>query len=145
MAKVYIASDHAGFKAKEELKKFLQDEKSEIWVEDLGTNSEDSVDYPDYAKKLAQKVVKEKNSFGILICGTGIGMSIAANKVKGIRAALCHNEFTAKMSRNHNDANVLCMGARILGIEEMKKIANAFLNERFEFGRHENRVKKVEC
>ncbi|MEK6973093.1 MAG: ribose 5-phosphate isomerase B [archaeon] len=145
MVKIYIASDHAGFKAKEELKKFLQTAKSEFKLEDLGTNSEESVDYPDYAKRVAQKVAKEKNSFGILICGTGIGMSIAANKVKGIRAALCHNEFTAKMSRNHNDANVLCMGARILNVEEMKKIANTFLNEKFEHGRHENRIKKIEC
>lgn len=145
MAKIYIANDHAGFKAKEELKKFLLGEKSGFQIEDLGTNSEESVDYPDYAKKVALKVAKDKGSFGILICGTGIGMSIAANKVKGIKAALCHNEFTAKMSRNHNDANILCMGARILSIEEMKKIANTFLNEKFEAGRHENRVKKLEC
>jgi len=143
MVKIYIASDHAGFKAKKELKKFLLDEK--FSVEDLGTNSGESVDYPDYAKKAAQKVAKEKNSFGILICGTGIGMSIAANKVKGIRAALCHNEFTAKMSRNHNDANILCMGARILNQKEMKKIAKTFLNEKFEARRHENRIKKIEC
>ncbi len=140
--KIIIASDHAGYKLKEELKQYLKSLGHE--PEDLGTDSEESVDYPDYAKKAANKVAKEKVK-GILICGTGIGMSIAANKVKGIRAALCHNEQTAKAAREHNDANVLCMGSRIISSEMAKKITKIFLEtEASAEERHRKRVKKLE-
>lgn len=140
--KIFIGSDHAGFQLKENVKVFL--EKKKFKINDLGTFSEESCDYPDFAKKVAEKVAKEKNSFGILICGTGIGMSIAANKIKGIRAALVQDEFTAKKAREHNNANVLCLGARVIDSEKAKKILNIFLNTDFEGGRHSKRVEKIE-
>ncbi len=139
--KIAIASDHAGFRAKEELKKFLAGMGHE--VTDFGTFSEDSCDYSDFAFKVAKAVASGEAERGILICGTGIGMSIAANKVKRVRAAVCWNRETAKLSREHNDANVLCLGARMLGIEEIKEIAKAWLSAEFEKGRHERRVRKI--
>ena len=139
---IYIASDHGGFELKEKICTFLKDLKYS--VKDLGTFSEESVDYPDFASKLCDKILKNK-SLGILICGTGIGMSISANKRKGIRAALCLNEFMAKMSREHNDANVLCLGARIIGDELAKSIAAAWLDSRFSSEeRHLRRINKIE-
>lgn len=140
--KITIASDHAGYKLKEELKEYLTELGYE--PEDLGTNSEESVDYPDYAKKGAEQVAKENNK-GILICGSGIGMSMAANKVKGIRAALCHNEYTAKVAREHNDANILCLGAKDTNTETAKKLTKIFLEtEASQEERHKRRVSKIE-
>ncbi|MBN2126885.1 MAG: ribose 5-phosphate isomerase B [Candidatus Diapherotrites archaeon] len=143
MKKVFIASDHGGFELKEFLQKKLV--KKGFTLIDLGTHSNESVDYPDYAKKIAGKILKEKNSIGILICGTGIGMSISANRFKGIRAALCWNSKTAKLARNHNNANVLCLGARVLKKRDALRIANVFLKENpSKEERHKRRVKKID-
>lgn len=139
--KIAIGSDHAGFKLKEEIKKFL--EEKGIEVVDFGTNSEEKVDYPDYAIPLAESVAKGEETFGILICGTGIGMSIAANKVKGIRASLVSDVYSAHSAREHNNANILCMGGRVLGTELAKEITNAWLNAEFLGGRHERRINKI--
>ncbi|MCP3682493.1 MAG: ribose 5-phosphate isomerase B [bacterium] len=143
MKKVLIASDHGGFKLKDEIKKYIQELGYEC--EDLGCDSADSVDYPDLAKKEAEKVLETGNT-GILICGTGIGMSMVANKFKGIRAALCHNDFTAQMAREHNDANILCMGERVLDVEVAKKITKIFLETPYSNEeRHTRRIEKIEC
>ncbi len=139
--KIAIGSDHAGFKLKEEIKKFL--EEKGIEVKDFGTHSEERVDYPDYAIPLAESVAKGEEDFGILICGTGIGMSIAANKVKGIRASLVSDVYSAHSAREHNNANILCMGGRVLGVELAKEITNAWLNASFTGGRHGRRIKKI--
>lgn len=138
--RIAIGSDHAGFKAKDELVKILK----ELYdVTDCGTSGEESVDYPDFAAKVAGVVASGKADCGILICGTGIGMCMAANKIHGVRAAVCHDEETAKLSRQHNDANVLCMGSRILSIEQIINIAKVWLGTDFEGGRHSERVKKI--
>lgn len=137
--KILIASDHAGFT----LKNFLIEELTKLGLKpvDLGCKSaEKSVDYPDFAHKLGTKL---KDEFGILICGSGIGISIAANRHKNIRAALCHNVKVAKLSRAHNDANVLCLGARIVKEKSALAIAKAFLGGEFEGGRHGKRVSKI--
>ena len=136
----YIASDHAGFRLKAELIKHLNQKGFE--VRDLGTDSEESCDYPDYALKAAQKVAGE-DAKGILICGTGIGSCISANKVKGIRAALIHSEFTGRMAKEHNNANIVCLGARAVDLETAKKSVDAWLEAEFQGGRHERRVKKI--
>lgn len=141
-AKIYLASDHAGF----ELKDFLLSElkKLKISAVDLGCDSASaSVDYPDYANKLCQKIRKNSADFGILICGSGIGISIAANRHKNIRAALCHSAKAAKLSRAHNDANVLCLGARMIKNKLALLVVKAFLTAEFEGGRHECRVAKL--
>ena len=140
--KFYIATDHAGFNIKESVKELVKKMGHEIV--DLGTNSSERVDYPDFAHKLSKEVLKDDGSFGILICGTGIGMSLAANKHKGIRAALCHDAYTAQMARAHNDANVLCFGERVVGLGVVESILKAWCETDFEGGRHENRVKKIE-
>jgi len=140
--KIAIGSDHAGFKLKETVKEFLK--TSGIEVIDFGTHSEESADYPDFAFPVAEAVAKKEFDFGILICGTGIGMSITANKVAGIRAALCNDLFTASCSKEHNDANVLCMGGRIVGEGLAKAIVQTWLERKFQGGRHERRVKKIE-
>ena len=140
--RVIIASDHAGFSVKNELIKFIADVLI-YKVEDIGCYNDNRVDYPDYAHKLASKLLRYPGAFGILICGTGIGMSIVANRYKHIRAAVCHNIETAKLSRAHNDANVICLGARQLKERELPLIVSAFLCERFEGGRHENRIDKI--
>lgn len=140
--KIFIASDHAGF----ELKEFLVKELTKLGflVSDLGCDSaEKSVDYPDYAKKLCQKITAKNNLRGILICGSGIGISIAANRFKHIRAALCYSAKAAKLSRAHNDANVLCLGARLTKNSSALSIAKAFLSSKFEGARHERRVAKL--
>ncbi len=138
---ITIASDHAGFDLKSVIIKELNHQYQII---DLGCdNSEDSVDYPDFAKKLAEKIIKKEADFGILICGSGIGISIAANRFKEVRAALCHNQKTAKLSRQHNNANVLCLGARIINEANAIKIVKVFLNTNFEGGRHNKRVEKL--
>ena len=139
--KLAIGSDHAGFDAKAELIEFLQEKDYEVW--DCGTFSKDSCDYPDFGKKVGFAVAKGEADFGILVCSTGIGISIAANKVKGIRCALCVNEFTAEMCRRHNNANVLAFGANVVPVETMKKLVEIFLATPFEGGRHERRVNKL--
>lgn len=141
--KLYIASDHAGLSTKSEVIKFLE-KKDCCELIDLGTHSEKSVDYTDFAHELSKKVLEDSGSFGVLICGTGIGMSMAANKHKGIRAALCYDSYTAKMARSHNDANVLCFGARVVGFGVIESILEAWIDEPFAGERHEKRVKKIE-
>lgn len=137
--KLAIAADHAGF----ELKKFLIENLSDIeWI-DLGPSNKDRVDFPDYAAKLAQKVALNSPSLGVLVCGSGIGMSIAANKVSGIRAAVVESEIAARLSKEHNNANILCLGARILAPEYAKEIVRAWLNATFEGGRHSGRIEKI--
>lgn len=140
--KIFIAADHAGFL----LKNFLVEEFAKLGFKlvDLGCNSaEKSVDYPDFATKLSLKINKNSTDFGILICGSGIGISIAANRFKHIRAALCHDVKSAKSARAHNDANVLCLGARSIGNKSALAIVKAFFAAKFEGGRHEKRVAKL--
>lgn len=140
--KVIIASDHAGFKLKEKIKKYL--ERKKIEFEDFGTDSLQSVDYPDYAIKVAREVAKDKDSRGILICGTGAGMTIAANKVKGIRAVAAYDAYSAKMSRIDNDTNVLGLRGRFFPYEKVKKIISVWLNTQFGgMERHKRRIKKI--
>ena len=139
MAKILIASDHAGFHLKEELKKHFTSEHEFI---DFGPNSSDSVDYPDYAHILSQKISESKNSFGVLICGSGIGMSMVANRYKDVRAALCLNEKMARLSREHNNANVLVLGSRLISCEEAIKCLIMFFNSKFEGNRHQARLDK---
>ncbi len=140
--KFYIATDHAGYA----LKAFVKDCVISLGHEivDLGPDSADRVDYPDYAKKCAKAVVTDEGSFGIVICGTGIGISIAANKIEGIRAALCHDAYTASMARAHNDANILAFGERVVGKGIVESMIDAFCTTEFEGGRHANRVSKIE-
>ena len=139
--KVIIASDHAGFKLKEEIKKFLIKKREKVL--DLGTKSTNSVDYPDYAHLLSKKITNNKNQFGILICGSGTGMSMAANKHKNVRAALCYNTKSTKLSRLHNNANVMTLGSRLIKKSVALKCVNTFLKTNFDGGRHERRVKKI--
>jgi ribose 5-phosphate isomerase B len=142
---VIIGSDHGGFELKEIIKAHLNNHYIKYY--DIGCYDEESCDYPNIAEKLCIKLINETNTkkanlnhYGILICGTGIGISMAANKIKNIRCALCHNEFTARMSRKHNNANVLALGGRTTGVEIAKSIVNTFLNEKFEGGRHIRRI-----
>lgn len=139
--KVAIASDHGGLRIKEELKSLL--DELGLDYEDFGCNCEESVDYPDYALPVAEKVAAGECDRGILICGTGIGMSIAANKVKGIRCALVHDTFSAKATREHNDSNVLAMGERVIGPGLAREIAKVWLETSFEGGRHTRRLDKI--
>ncbi len=139
--KIAIASDHAGFDLKSLIIKEL---KKEYQVDDLGCDdSQTSVDYPDFASKVAKKIANKNADFGILVCGSGIGISIAANRFSEVRAALCHNQKTAKLSRQHNDANVLCLGARIVKEASALKMVKTFLKTKFEGGRHIKRVEKL--
>lgn len=138
---IAIGSDHGGFDLKCAVCEYLK--KEQVEFTDIGCFDTNSVDYPDIAQAVCQKVVSGECEFGILICGTGIGISIAANKVKGIRAALCHSEYDAKMTRAHNNANVLCMGGRTTGVEIALAMTKNFLTSKFEGGRHENRVNKI--
>ena len=141
--KFYIATDHAGVDLKDWTVEYLREKGHE--VEDLGPYTTDRVDYPDYANKVCEAVLADKGSQGILICGSGIGMSMAANRHKGIRAALCHDAYTATVARGHNDANVLCYGERIVGKGVAASIIDAWLASSFEGGRHEQRVAKIEA
>ena len=136
-----LASDHAGFKLKEEIKKFLIKKKRKVL--DLGTANISSVDYPDYAHLLSKKMEKNKNQFGILICGSGAGMSMAANKHKNIRAALCYDIKSTKLSRLHNNANVMTIGAKLTKKNVALKCVSTFLKTDFDGGRHSLRVKKI--
>ena len=139
--KIAIASDHAGFRLKEHLKKML--EKSGFGVLDYGTHSESSADYPEYAGKVAKTVSKGTAERGVLVCWTGTGMCIAANKVKGVRAAVCRDAEDAKLSREHNDANVLCIGSKKTSPEKAEGILKVWLSTEFAGGRHERRVGKI--
>jgi len=139
--RVALGADHAGFPIKETIREFL--ENAGYLVEDLGTWSEESVDYPDYGKAVGECVASHKDVFGIAVCGTGIGMSIAANKVRGIRAAVAHDVSTARLAREHNDANVLAMGARVLNENQIIEAAATFLDAQFAGGRHQRRVDKL--
>lgn len=136
-----IGADHAGYEAKETIKEYLQEKMIE--VKDFGTFSKESCHYPVFAEKVSRSVASGESEKGILVCGSGIGMSIAANKIKGIRAALCYEPLLAEMSRKHNDANILCLGARFSGAETIKKIIDVFLRTEFEGGRHAERVKLI--
>lgn len=137
-----IASDHAGFGLKEQLKGALA--QLGVTFEDLGTHDESSCDYPDFAHALATAVAGGRFGAGVLVCGTGIGMSLAANRHAGVRAAVCTESYAAKMTREHNDANVLCLGARIVGPGVAEEILRVFLQTRFEGGRHTRRVGKID-
>jgi ribose 5-phosphate isomerase B len=139
--RVVAGSDHAGLHLRAEAVRIAREKGFE--VEDLGPFGADSVDYPDFARRVAEAVAAGRARYGILVCGTGIGMSIAANKVKGIRAANCHSEYQARMARAHNDANVLCMGERVTGLGVGGAIVAEFLGQPFEGGRHERRVRKI--
>jgi len=141
LKKVILASDHAGFKLKEDIKKFLIKKRKKIL--DLGTKNNNSVDYPDYAHLLSKKMKRNKNQFGILICGSGTGMSMVANKHKNIRAALCYNLKSTKLSRSHNNANVMTLGSRLIKKKVALQCVNAFLKTNFVGGRHTRRIKKI--
>jgi len=141
--KFYIGTDHAGIELKDWTVALLREKGYE--VEDFGPYTKDRVDYPDYAHKVAKAVLADKESQGILICGSGIGMSMAANKHHGIRAALCHDAYTAMVAREHNDANILCFGERIVGKGVAESIIDAWLANGFEGGRHIQRVAKIEA
>ena len=141
MRKIFISSDHAGFKLKETIKDYLRNKK--VKIEDLGPKDDSSVDYPDYAHKVARKVKSRKSNVGILVCGSGTGMNIAANKHKNIRAAQCFNLKSTKLSRLHNDANIITLGSRLVTKKNALKFVSVFLNTKFEGGRHSRRVKKI--
>ena len=141
LARVILASAHAGFKLKEVIKKFLIKKRKKVL--DLGTKNSSSVDYPDYAHLLSKKMKRTQNKFGILVCGSGIGMSMAANKHKNIRAALCYDIKSTKLSRKHNNANVMTIGARLIKKNIALKCVNAFLKTDFDGGRHLRRIRKI--
>ncbi len=139
--RVAIGSDHAGFKLKEQLKAFLQQKGFEVL--DKGCFTEESCDYPDFGEAVALEVQKNNCEFGCIICGTGIGISIAANKIPGIRAALCSSKEMAYLAKAHNDANIIAMGARIKLQDKPEEILETFINSKFEGGRHERRIEKI--
>ena len=139
--KVAIGSDHRGFQVKRKVAELVQQLGHEVL--DLGVANEEAVDYPDYALQVATSVSGGQVDRGILICGTGIGMSMAANKVRGVRAALCHDDVTAEMSRRHNDANIMCLSADLLGERLIDRMIEIWLNTQFEGGRHARRVEKI--
>ena len=140
---LYIASDHAGFALKESLKQYIVSAHPNVQVHDLGTESENSVDYPDYGFKAANAVATNAGSFGMVICGSGIGISIAANRITGARAALCSTEQMARVSREHNNANMLALGARFIDDATARACVDAFLTTDFAGGRHVGRVEKL--
>ena len=139
--KIAIGSDHGGFHLKAEMVKWLREKQIEVI--DLGAQNLDSIDYPDVAQAVAEEVLLERADKGILICGTGIVISIAANKIDGIRAALCHDVYSAQKSREHNDANILAMGERVIGFGHALLIVEEWLKAKFEGGRHSRRVEKI--
>jgi len=139
--KVYLGSDHGGFELKNALAAHLREQGWE--TEDLGCYSAESCDYPDFAAAVGRAVAANEGTLGLLVCGTGIGMSLAANKIPGVRAAVCGDVYSAKMTRRHNDANVLCLGARVTGPGLAAEIADAFFSSPFEGGRHARRVAKI--
>jgi ribose 5-phosphate isomerase B len=139
--RIAIGSDHAGLHLRAEVAKVLRERGLE--VNDLGPHGPESVDYPDFAAKVCAEIASGRATLGVLVCGTGIGMSIAANKIHGIRAALCHTEFEARMARAHNDANVLCLGERVTGAGVAASVLAAFVDGFFEGGRHAKRLEKI--
>ncbi len=139
--KICISSDHAGYKLKEHIKTNLINK--EIPLIDLGPFKTTSVDYPDYAKKIARRITSKKSEVGILICGSGTGMAISANKTKGIRAAVCYNIKSTRLSRQHNNANIIALGSRLTNKNEAMKLIKIFLSTKFEGGRHLRRIKKI--
>ena len=139
--KICISSDHAGFALKAKIKDYLINKS--ISVIDLGPFSEVSVDYPDYAKKVAKRLILGKSDAGILVCGSGTGMAITANKFKGIRAAQCYNKSSTILSRKHNNSNIICIGSRMLKYKDAFKYVTCFLNTKFEGGRHQKRINKI--
>ena len=141
MKKIFISSDHAGFKLKETIKYYLINKK--LKFVDLGPKDDNRVDYPDYAHKVARRVKLSKNNVGILVCGSGTGMNIAANKHKNIRAAQCFNLKSTKLSRLHNDANIITLGSRLITKKNALRFISVFLNTKFDGGRHLKRVKKI--
>ena len=141
MRKIFISSDHAGFKLKEAIKVYLS--KKKLTFQDLGPHNNDRVDYPDYAHKVARRVKINNNNIGILVCGSGMGMNIAANRHKNIRAAQCFNLKSTKLSRLHNDANIITLGSRVLSKNNALKFISVFLNTKFEGGRHSKRIRKI--
>ncbi len=141
MKKIVIASDHAGYSLKEYVKKFLNRKK--LQIKDVGANSNEKVDYPDYAHKLSKVIKKNQESRGVLICGSGQGMIMAANKHKNIRAALWYSVKSTKLSRLHNDANVITLGSRLISKKNALKYLNIFLKTKFEGGRHKKRIRKI--
>lgn len=145
MAYIFLGSDHAGYDLKEKLQEYLK--KQEHHAVDVGVfKAEPPADYPDIGREVAEKVTENKNSFGILVCGSGLGMCMVANKIKGIRAASCESKYTAEMARRHTNANILCLGGRILNLDSAKEIVDTFLNIEFEQHeeRHVRRVNKIE-
>ena len=140
-SKLCIASDHAGYDLKEKIKDFLVNKG--IPLIDLGPYTKNSVDYPTYAQKVAKRVLLKKSDVGILVCGSGTGMAISANKFKGIRAAQCYSKKSTILSRQHNDANIICLGSRIIKNKEAFNFVNFFLNTNFEAGRHKKRINKI--
>ncbi len=141
MKKIVIASDHAGYSLKEYVKKFLI--RNKLSIRDVGTKNNERVDYPDYAHKLSKVLKKNKKTIGVLICGSGQGMIMAANKHKNIRAALCYNTKSTKLSRLHNDANIITLGSRLISKKNAIKYIKIFLNTKFDGGRHKKRIKKI--
>ena len=141
MKKIIIASDHAGYILKEYVKSYLT--KKKLQIKDIGANSKEKVDYPDYAHKLSKDIKKNRNTIGVLICGSGQGMIMTANKHKNIRAALCYNAKSTKLSRLHNDANVITLGARLISKKKAINCVNIFLKTKFEGGRHKKRIRKI--
>tara|TARA_B100000214_G_C23926724_1_gene608718 strand:- start:793 stop:1233 length:441 start_codon:yes stop_codon:yes gene_type:complete len=139
---ISIGSDHAGYDLKEEIVHYLKNNNYHVY--DKGTFSNESTDYPEFGHKVGQSIVDGETNKGIVICGSGIGISIAANKIKGIRAALCSSKKHARMSRLHNDSNVLALGSRMEGADNFLEIVRVWLNTDFEGGRHENRINKIE-
>ena len=139
--KISLASDHAGFVLKESIKKKLIKQKVKVF--DLGPTTKDSVDYPDYAKKVARNVCSKRTNIGILVCGSGTGMAMSANKFRKIRAAVCYNSASTRLSRTHNNANILALGSRLTNNKKALKLVNIFLSTKFEGGRHLRRVKKI--
>ena len=139
--RIIIGSDHGGYDLKAHIVSKL-DREGHHQVEDLGCHSPESVDYPDFAEQVCKRVIDDQNTLGILICGTGIGMSLAANRNYEIRAALCHDEYSARMSREHNNANILCLGARVIGTGLAETIVETWLASSFSGGRHQSRIEK---
>ena len=139
--KLCISSDHAGFSLKETIKDFIL--KNNLSIIDLGPFNNNSVDYPDFAKKVSNRIKSKKSDIGILVCGSGTGMAISANKIKGIRAAVCYNLKSTRLSRQHNNANIITLGSRLISKKNAFKLVSAFLKTKFEGGRHLRRVKKI--
>jgi len=141
LRKISISSDHAGFELKESIKKFLI--KKKFLILDLGPKDDKSVDYPDYAKKLAKNIISKKSDIGILVCGSGTGMAMSANRFKKIRAAVCYNAKSTKLSRSHNNANIIAIGSRLINKNLAFKLVMIFLKTKFDGGRHKRRINKI--